>query len=456
MSAATECKDRLENLVALTLGELDVPAARELRDHLAVCIGCRRLRDALRAEEQQVRVGFASLACNLAPGAASVLDNLPVRQARSPRDLAGANHGFLERTRLMIRSHKRACASTAAVLALAASLACYALLFSSPAVYALEQTARANDKIRSCHIKITPTIYGLSEAWIQFDANGAATRIRLDFPLTEDGPKTTIISGDRAEVWFKWKNCRLICRDAEALNSLMKGRASLDRSFKIGRAAFDPKLAFEELQTQRKAGRVQVETEEPTRQGEPITLTVTSRDMPDRREVYEVDPATKLVQRVADFRQQDSRWERIKLREYLQYNQEIDPKVFQLDLPGDVIVVDQISRQFGLPRGDLSDEEIAIKAAREFYEALIAQDYEKAGSILGGLPAEVVRKQFAGRKILRVVSVGKPTADRRTESLRVPVKVELERDGRKTTEDFQPFVRHLYKQPDWWNVSGGY
>ena len=116
----------------------------------------------------------------------------------------------------------------------------------------------------------------------------------------------------------------------------------------------DPKLAFERLQAEKAAGKVEVETRQPARHGEPIVLTVTSRINPDRRQVYEVNSQAKLVERCTTYRRTGQKWEQESQHQYLDYNQPIDPKVFQLEVPKDVMVLDQINRKPGLVKGDLT------------------------------------------------------------------------------------------------------
>ena len=48
--------------------------------------------------------------------------------------------------------------------------------------------------------------------------------------------------------------------------------------------------------------------------------------------------------------------------------------------------------------------------AREFFEAIIAEDYAKAGLLLGGMPAERMKEVFGRVKYQRIVEVGKPAA----------------------------------------------
>ena len=84
-------------------------------------------------------------------------------------------------------------------------------------------------------------------------------------------------------------------------------------------------------------------------------------------------------------------------REYLDYNKEIDPKVFQLEMPKDTITIDEIKnkeRSTGLVKGDLTDGEIAAKVAREFFEALIAGNYQKVDELLPAMPAESAQKDI--------------------------------------------------------------
>jgi hypothetical protein len=413
MTPARPCQDRFEDIVALVLGELDSPAGRELQEHLAVCDACRAARDALVVEENEVRSGFEELARGLGP----VEPWVPAEQLHpaSARDDVLNNH-LLGRVKTMFLAHKRLSIGTAAtVMAVAVGLLLYVSLFSfSREAYALEQTARANNQIKSCHVKFTPA-ERLSEAWIQLNPDGTPLRARMDFVKTEDGDKVVILSANKAEVWFKDKGSRTFVTEKNALARM----AQMQKEY-------DPKLAFEALQARKESGKAQVATKASAGRGEPITLTVTSNDRPNHQEVYEVDPDTKLVQRMTTYRRQNGQWEQVHRIEYLDYNKEIDPKVFQLDLPKDVMTVDQISRKVGLEKGSLTDNEIATKVAKEFFEALIAEDYEKAGLILEGIPAAKIREMYGRFQFRRIVEIGKavPGPIPQMQAIKVPVTVE--------------------------------
>jgi hypothetical protein len=269
----------------------------------------------------------------------------------------------------------------------------------------------------------------------------------LDIFTADDGPKTSVVSKEKAEVWFKMKHFHLVLSDKPTRERLFGALVAM-------RASFDPKLAFEQLQADQKAGNVEVETRGPMKKGQPITLTVTSKKTPDKKELYHVDPQTKLVERVFELHRKGDRWQVTQMREYLDYNKEFDPGVFQLGAPQGTVTIDQIKNKVGLDQGALTDEEIAKKVAKEFFEAVIAGEYQKASPLLSGLPAEQVKKIFEPPqvKLLRIVEIGKPTPHSYTRSLKVPVKVEVEVNGEKLIKEFSPFVR---QEAGGWTIIGG-
>ena len=221
----------------------------------------------------------------------------------------------------MIRTHKRLSATVAGVTALAASIMLYVLLFSSSgAAYALEQTDQANSRVTSYHVKVTPApIDHMGETWVQLNPDGTLLRARLEIFSADDGPKASIVSRDKAEVWFKMKHSHVILGD----------KTKIERTFKqveAARAYYDPKLAFEQLMAEKKAGKVQVDTREPTRENEPVTLTVTSKAKPDQQQLYEVNPQTKLVERVFEMERKDGRWKLAQLRKVPRLQQGVRPQ----------------------------------------------------------------------------------------------------------------------------------
>ena len=212
---------------------------------------------------------------------------------------------------------------------------------------------------------------------MQLNPDGTPLRARIDYPHTEDGAKVVICSKGKAAVWFKDKKGYTVVPRKTPWIAWWRCRKSVF-----------PRLAFEELQGRKRPARSRSKPQQPAKAGDFLKLTVTPNSEPDQQEVYKVNPTTKLAKRVTYYRRQDNQWKEVKLIEYLDYNKPIDPKVFDLELPSDVVKVNEIKRPPGLMRGNLTKEQIATKVAREFFEGLIAKDYEKAGLIYSGIPAK--------------------------------------------------------------------
>jgi hypothetical protein len=214
---------------------------------------------------------------------------------------------------------------------------------------------------------------------------------------------------------------------------------------------------MEQLHQAQSKGKVKIETQASSKAGGPITLVVSFNDAPGKREIYQVDPETKLVEQVKRYRLVDGKYELTDSVDFLEYNQPIPPATFILNAPADVTRIDWTTQEVGLPKGDLTDNEISVKVAREFFEALIARDYGRAGSIFSGMPAANMKEVFGKIEFLRIVSVGDPTPhpDARTHFLQVPCEVELRVNGITHFKKFMPNIRAVEGQPDRWLIGGG-
>lgn len=443
MNNVNDCRERRESIVAMVLGELDERAAGQLREHIQGCSICQGVRDALADEEQRVRSAFESLARGAKAAEAAIPDG--GNRPRQGWTSAAWPMQLLKGTREMIFAHKRMSAAAAMLVAVAGALVFSLLPPASSVAYALEQTTQANREVNYYHVRITPAGGGVGEAWAELDVKGNVVHLRMDFPKTEDGAKVSILSPDKAQVWFKDKNSFVILND----KSVMKMFAEM-------RALFDPKLAFEQLQELKRSGKVQVETQEPAKKGEPVTVSVTSDQTPNRKQAYLVNSDTKLVEQFIKYQRKDQTWEIVARCEYLDYNKPIDPKIWQPDLPKNVMRVDQTTGKIGIAKGDLKDNEIAAKVAREFFEAMIAKNYAQAGQIMEGVPGEFIKKHYGNINLVRIVEIGQPTPHpiTATRFLVVPVTAEVEKDGEKSIQKFTLNSRAAYNQPDRWTADG--
>ena len=229
----------------------------------------------------------------------------------------------------------------------------------------------------------------------------------------------------------------------------------------------DPRYAVERLSEQEKQGKLTLDIQQPDDKSQPIIITATyvsDGKSSGRQAVFHVDQATKLVTIIEYYRQgPDGQLIYAGRQENYDYNVPIASEMFVLDdeVPADVMRVDQVAQDVGLPQGNMTDEQVVVEVVRQFFEALKAGDYDKAGMLLGGMPAPKMEELFGGMKVVGIVSIGepKPQPIPGVGGFVVPCKVEVENaDGSKSTREFpavavRPVDRNL--QADRWNIHGG-
>lgn len=329
---------------------------------------------------------------------------------------------------------------------------------SIPTAYALVHTIEASHSVRYLHIKsFKQNEDEPKEFWIEFYKDGEVKNVRMHMPewdSPEDGAKVTIWKENKARVWFKKKKTLITIRDktvaAHTLNFIKE---------------LDPKLVVQRLYyAQQAQGEVEIEIDEPSNKAEPIVVTATCLPGSPRagwRLVLFVDRATKLVTAVEFYKLKDGKYQYVERIEYYDYNQLIEAEMFSLDnddIPADVMRIDQTTQEIGLEQGKLTDKEIAVKVVREFYEALIAKDYAKAGQLYGGVPADKMRERWEELNVVRIISIGEPIPHPYpgVGGFQVHGEIEIEKDGIKSIlKPYGPGVRPVRGQSHRWNIHGG-
>lgn len=307
--------------------------------------------------------------------------------------------------------------------------------------YAIEQTIEANRGLRFIHLKCEPSTKGhVDEIWAQFDDNRQLTNLRMIYSDTVDGPKDIVWHEGKAEVWFKAKKRIVVVREKDILAQL-----------KMPYESIDPKGIVEELYQAQGSENAQIKIQESSAEGEPIIITMTKK--PDLRIVYMVDPETKLLQQEESYKLKDGEYIFLGRIRYLDYNNPEDSEIFVLKPPADLIRTDPTTQEVGLAKGDMSDEESAVKLVRQFVEAAIAQDYTKASKLLAYIPTGWVEEQpYQQEQVVRLISVGKPELNAETGSLSVPCQVEVEKDGQTSVQSITFRVQQIYGQSERWKI----
>ena len=346
--------------------------------------------------------------------------------------------------------------ATAAAVIIIAVLGITVLDKSATPAYAIEQTIQASHSVQYLHIKAFMVSISDEpiENWVEFDPSGRVKNMRINKPAwmtPTDGESVIVWKDGKMKFWIKKKNFLFIQKDQEIAAQVLSTVEQLD-----------PKHAVANILQAQNEVDTKVEIDEPENKAEPIIITATSlveNDLPVQRAILFVDQATKLLNSVETYQLKDGEYIHFSTIEFYDYNIPIDSKVFTLDnIPSDAMRVDQTTQEIGLLQGDLTDNEIAVEVVRQFFEALIARDYAKAGRMFGGVPAERIQKKYGHIKLIRIVSIGKPVLNPATAELKVPYVVEIEENGVitewKTKYNYIP-VRQVHGQPGRWATTGG-
>ena len=366
--------------------------------------------------------------------------------ARVHDDISGALAGYEKmqsvrsepNIRRKIMESKASKLAAAAVILIAVAISVTILDKSAAPAYAIEQTIEANRGLWFIHLKIEPSTEGhVDEIWVQFDDNRQLTHLRMNFP-----DKEVVWYEGKAEVWFKAKKHILVLREKDML-------ARLRMSYE----SFDPKRIVEELYQAQGSENVQIVIQEPSAEGEPITITMTGKGSPEERTVFKVDPETKLLQQEERYKLEDGEYKFLGRTRYLDYNNPADSEIFVLKPPADLIGRDQTTGEVGLAQGALSDEETAAKLVRQFVEAAIAQDYTKASKLLIHIPPGWVEEQpYQQQQVVRLISLGKPELNTKKGYLSVPCQVEVEKDGQTSVLSFVFRVQQVHGRSGPWKI----
>ncbi|MHC4398404.1 MAG: hypothetical protein ACYTG0_01855 [Planctomycetota bacterium] len=355
-----------------------------------------------------------------------------------------------------------------ATIAVVAVLALTFILPTSTPTYALEQTIEANRAVRTVHVRNeSPPAPEPQDSWLEFDDAGRVYRLRVEEGL--EASFRIMVWADGELRWFSPAKKEMV---------ILHETTGIEQEMQANRELWDPKLAAESIHKLEAQGKVEVETEYPQATGRPITLTATDTtpldELPEggyrERYVLSVDPHTKLVTQRETYRLIDGAYELQRRQRYFDYNEPIDPNTFVLEVP-EGVKLDDRTQGIGMPQGNMTDGEAARAVVRRYLEALVANDYEAAGKLYNGKPADELRNRAKRLKtvVVRVVSTGaaEPQPELGSRVFRVPFAYEFEKDGAKHVagpadpsgtgrkEPMKAMVRPVPGKPDRWVVVGG-
>lgn len=312
--------------------------------------------------------------------------------------------------------------------------------------YAIEQSIKASHTVETLRIRFSKSAEGFDfdEAYMKYDPLGKLESARFDAAQSPAGPKTVVWSNNIAKVWMPSKKGVLVIREPGMAKEMEEMAVKLD-----------PKRTLQNLYEMQQKGEQDVKITEPEEEGDLITIEVVH----DKgREVFYVDPESKLLVRFEMQVLNGQDYVVTNAMEISGYNEPIDENVFTLgDLPKDVFVLDQVNQEIGLVQGDLSDDEIVVEVATQFFQALIDEDYAKAGLLMEDLPADRLKRAFYGMKFVRIISIGKivPHSNPRTRGLSIPCEIEYTVNNQTMTKTYNLGIRKVQGRPDRWTIFSG-
>jgi hypothetical protein len=359
--------------------------------------------------------------------------------------------------RIIMRSRITKVAA-ATIIIIIAALSIIFLGKSVTPAYGIEQTIEASRTARYLYFKYFAPKRGnlLKEAWVEYDEGARIKNVRVNLYKWGGQDIVQVWKKGKTQQWNKAQNTLTFLEDEIFTAKILKFAQR-----------YNPRGAIEYLYDRQKEGELKVEIDEPSNKSEPIVVTATylpntyllEAKIPAMREVFFVDRSTKLVASVEIYELKNGEYKDRGVWEYCEYHKPFDPEIFNVEkeVPDAVMRIHEYAGEdVGLAQGNLTDAEIAVKLARQFFEALIAKDYGKAGQLFGGLPAAAAQVKFGKLNVLRVVSMSTPVRHDKPSSLCVPCIIEIEKDGEIIEwQPDGPFVRKVYRHAGRWRIIGG-
>ncbi len=338
--------------------------------------------------------------------------------------------------------------AAAAVIVGAVMLSIHLWDKSAPSAYAFEQTVEAMQGKRSFHIQTYFQQRRKDEFWAQFDGEGKLLRFRQE---EDGGPKEPMIT-----LWENKIMNRYYPSCGVQERTLMKNSGGgLE-----GLEEFDPETIVQEIQALVEDGKAIMEIQDPPRYADRMTIHVTRTDGKPLKRTLVVDPETKFVVRVDDYWGREGERAVHHGMEVLEYNKAIDPRLFEPDFPEDTILMDQVTQEVGMARGDMPPEKYAVEIVRAALDAWAKGDVAKASKLFGGVEARLLTERFKDMRPVGRVSIGKPEpihssvpVHSMSAEFRVPCRYKVEReDQREVVTPTFPVVT-VSGHPGRWHVS---
>ena len=423
------CAECRENLVACVEGVLDHEQALQCQAHLETCAACRAEYAAIASLQQRL------VARGQAAAEVSLVE--PVMRRVRAVQTEQERHTIMSRLFTRWGFGLSAAAGAAAIILIALLLTPRT---QATAAEVLARGAKAVAKLTSIHLRgqvrttpaenfghIDPALgFVPIELWKQFEPE---LKWRVEKPeavAAMDGQSTMVFS-KVMNVASKLPHLSRSAFDTDWLHKIADLSNTITNELKNA-VAKGWKLSLTE---ERGAdGRTKSVVTVEAKAGLPDNdyLKNKSFDTSDTRRVYRFDSQTELLEAVQVYLAGKSGETLIFELSQIDYNQSIDPGVFQLELPANVNWYKEELQK--VPDNDKYAAMTAQEAARALFEACGREDWVEAGKFFPMSIPGLFRQYLGG---LELISVGEPFTSKGAgpSDLFVPYEIKLKHGGVK-------------------------
>ncbi len=313
---------------------------------------------------------------------------------------------------------------------------------STPSAYAFEQTVEAMKGKRSFHIQTYYQQRRKDEFWAEFDEEGKLVRFRQE---EDGGPKGSMITLWEDKIMNRYyPSCGV--HEMTLMKNTGGGLEGLEE--------FDPEAIVQEIHALVADGDAIMEIQDPPRYADRMMIHVTRIDDKPLKRTIVVDPETKFVVRVDDYCGQEGERAGHHGMEVLEYNKAIDPRLFKPDFPEGTILMDQVTQEVGMARGNMPPEKFAVEIVRAALDAWAKGDFAKASKLCGGVEARLLTERFKDMQPVGRISIGKPEPiNSMSSEFNVSCRYKVEREGQREAVSPTLGVFTISGHPGRWHVS---
>jgi outer membrane lipoprotein-sorting protein len=445
MSNKNDCQNRREAVTALVLGELEAAAADEIKNHIDTCRNCRLLYQALTEEEVNVRSAFKAI-----DDRGKVIEDRLVAQldkgSRAHDDVSAGQAEFQAKKSVVtqpnvwrtIMKNRITKLAAAAVIIIAIVLATNFLdktILPVSATTVLAQATKAVANLRSVHIK----------AQIRTIAHDNFELIGLNYDFVPH-EMWKEFDGTFHGKWRIEKPGRVVVMDGKSSLLLIRPNYAAKGGIGTGFVGWlkplldvDKVLDSEKKLAQEQGSKLQLTREKGLDGNDKLLVSVEalaqgdftndwlknkSIDASDNLRIYTFDAETKFLETLEVYVHTDEGDVLVLEITDIEYNLDINPTLFTLELPEDVIWSERPKK---LADNEKYEQMGPKEMAQAFFEACADEDWDEFLKFWSTSAVAQGIKDYLGG--LEIVSIGEPFKSGRYAGWFVPYEIKL-RSGR--------------------------